>query len=228
MRWVCLAALLCAAQRFSHCDEARSRQAHNPGHADCAHAGGSASLPWAHQRPPAVTLIGSRLALGKPAAVRLPEDSAAADAAAASVQHAAAGAEVAASGEATFQLDAASSNGSSSRSSSVASGGHAGSEAAASGHRRVPLLHPGYFTPASGPSYTPAPPEALIDAREPPTCLQQGFPDTCPCLASCKAVLAFPDAILPERVCRPPRMDGDPAPWLVSRAPPPANTSCIA
>ena len=32
--------------------------------------------------------------------------------------------------------------------------------------RRPSLLHPGYFTLGRGPSYTPAPPEALIDARE--------------------------------------------------------------
>lgn len=138
-------------------------------HTAQARAGGSASLPWAHQRPPAAALIGSRLGLGKPAARGPPEDAADAGAAAASVERAAAAAEVAASGEATFQLDAACADGGGGSGSSASnSNGQASGEAApATGHRRVPLLHPGYFTTASGPSYTPAPPEALIDAREP-------------------------------------------------------------
>ena len=43
------------------------------------------------------------------------------------------------------------------------SDGEAGAKPAT---RRPSLLHPGYFTLGRGPSYTPAPPEALIDARE--------------------------------------------------------------
>jgi hypothetical protein len=34
------------------------------------------------------------------------------------------------------------------------------------GVRRQQLMHPGYFMANRGPSYTPAPPEALIDASE--------------------------------------------------------------
>ena len=114
-------------------------------------AGGSASLPWAHQRPPAASLIGSRLG------GRQGDEG---DADAAGSGGAAAGAETAAeglaaggsAGESAFQPEGG------------APGAGASSEAGAA-HRRPPLLHPGYFSPAAGPSYTPAPPEALIDAR---------------------------------------------------------------
>ena len=42
-----------------------------------------------------------------------------------------------------------------------------GQQGAATGkQQRQHLLHPGYFTGLEGPTYTPAPPEALIDARE--------------------------------------------------------------
>lgn len=62
----------------------------------------------------------------------------------------------AAAGEGSYQLEGATGS----------DGEAAGKPATAAGSRRQPLLHPGYFTRARGPSYTPAPPEAILDARE--------------------------------------------------------------
>lgn len=125
---------------------------------------GSAALPWSHQRPPASSLIGQRLGTASPAA--------AGEAAAQASRHTAAavgeggasaatageGAVAGQPGEAAYQMEG-----------DTGSDGDAARQpapAASATTRRHPLLHPGYFTRARGPSYTPAPPEALIDARE--------------------------------------------------------------
>ena len=116
---------------------------------------GSAALPWSHQRPPASALIGKRLGGAKAGQVQAE--------AAASTAHAAAAPDggsaeaVAPASEGGPQLEGASAG---------SDGDVAPAKPAATASRRQPLLHPGYFTRLRGPSYTPAPPEALIDARE--------------------------------------------------------------
>ena len=108
--------------------------------------GGSASLPWAAHRPPVRTLIGSRLSPS--AAPEAAPVAAPADKPAAAAQEA--------SGEVEAADDAA----------ALADEAEAAAEAGEKAKKeRGHLLHPGYFTATDGPTYTPAPPEALIDAR---------------------------------------------------------------
>lgn len=118
-------------------------------------AGGSASLPWSQQRPPAISLIGSRPSTSRqqksPSPVTDPVQPLADQRASAVPHRAPADAEDGVAAGGSFQLDAEAEEGGSNRLGGV---------------RRQPLMHPGYFMAHRGPSYTPAPPEALIDARE--------------------------------------------------------------
>lgn len=121
---------------------------------------GSASLPWSHQRPPATALIGGRLGTGQQepqhqdigvAAAVMAKEGAVPAMAIGSVEGGCADA-----ANDAFQLP-----------DSIPAGDadHEGAGVGKAGSsRRPPLMHPGYFTATSGPSYTPAPPEALIDA----------------------------------------------------------------
>ena len=144
-------------------------------HAHLHAAVGSASLPWSHHRPPASALIGSRLGTARPSQVQPVQ----ADVASAPAAAADGGILVPAVGmegvQGVFQLEeAAPSSGMEAGPAPAAEGIGGGGSAsrlpagpAAAGVRRQHLMHPGYFTAADGPSYTPAPPEALIDARKP-------------------------------------------------------------